>query len=222
MRELDSRTVEGVPTHPVVWVSWYDAMDYGRWLTTQIRTRGVVDGAQRVPTLVRLLREGDATSGGQPWAITLPSEAEWAQGPRGPTNAWRYPWGDEWDPNRANGLSDVATSIRTTSAVGCYPGGASPTSQNRTSVGGRIEELSGNAYEWTRSLWNDYPYEPDYDGRSIENVRASQSLGRVVRGGSFNGNASFLRSASRNAGPPTSRSVVLGFRVVASPFPLDS
>ena len=45
------------------------------------------------------------------------------------------------DPNRAN---YDKTGLNGTSAVGCFPGGASPTV---------AKTLSGNVLEWTRSLW---------------------------------------------------------------------
>src|SRR5205823_1157989 len=126
---LDARSLEGVATHPVVYVSWYEAMAYGRWLTSQVRMvggRGRPLALGLAASIVRLLCDGDAASGGQPWVITLPSEAEWERAARGPASAWRYPWGDAWDANRANGWEADEAAIEGTSAVGGYPGGASP------------------------------------------------------------------------------------------------
>jgi len=182
----------------VVWVAWYDALAYCEWLTEQLRAW---EGTPE--PLATLLRE-------QSWRVTLPSEAEWEKAARG-TDGRVYPWGDEPDPNRAN---YDETGIGTTSAAGCFPGGVS--------VYG-VEDLSGNVWEWTRSLWGEdwsnpafgYPYNPT-DGR--ENLEASRDVHRVLRGGSFGSNRRNVRCAYRFGNLPSYWGRGLGFRVVVSPF----
>ena len=92
-----------------------------------------------------------------------------------------------------------------TSAVGCFPGGASPYG---------VEDMSGNVLEWTRSLWGDnfiYPYDP-HDGR--ENLDASDNVPRVLRGGAFINDHQNVRCAYRY--PYGARLFLdpIGFRVV--------
>ncbi|MDM8550088.1 SUMF1/EgtB/PvdO family nonheme iron enzyme [Desulfobacterales bacterium HSG2] len=84
--------------HPVVNVSWHDAVAYCEWLTEKLREQG------------------------HQWQIQLPTEAQWEKAARG-TDGRIYPWGDEADPDRAN-YDD--TGIGKTSAVGCFPAGAGP------------------------------------------------------------------------------------------------
>ncbi len=184
--------------HPVVGITWYEALAYTRWLTERLREEaaqrleaGVEDEAAW--TFWQGLREGR-------WVVTLPSEAEWEKAARG-VDGRRYPWGDDPDPNRAN---YDETGIGTTSAVGCFPGGASPCG---------VEEMSGNVWEWCRTKWED----------SYENYRGDDDLEgdalRVLRGGSFDLNPGGVRCAVRGRLDPDFHWNLYGFRlVVASPF----
>src|SRR5437867_18933 len=85
----------------------------------------------------------------------LPSEDEWEAAARGP-QGFRYPWGDQWEPGRAN-----ADSLRD----GFAPAGAS--SLGRSWVG--AVDLIGNAWEWTAAAAADARGQP----------------GHVIKGGAF-------------------------------------
>jgi formylglycine-generating enzyme required for sulfatase activity len=75
--------------------------------------------------------------------------------------------------------------------------------------------MTGNTWEWTSSLYQNYPYKFD-DGR--ENA-ADDTAHRVVRGGSWYDNSGVARVSSRRYVLPGGRSDNLGVRVVcASPM----
>ncbi|MCA9873665.1 MAG: SUMF1/EgtB/PvdO family nonheme iron enzyme, partial [Anaerolineales bacterium] len=74
-------------------------------------------------------------------------------------------------------------------------------------------DMSGNVWEWTRSLFESYPNQAD-DGR--ENMAADGS--RVVRGGSWRNFQVFARAAFRGYDVPDARLDVNGFRVVVVRF----
>lgn len=191
----DPDSLGGLPNHPVVNVSWYDALAYCEWLTEIL-----IEWEGMPEPLAGLLRDAG-------WCITLPSEAEWEKAARG-TDGRIYPWGEDVEPDRAN---YVDAGIGATSPVGCFPGGVSPYG---------VEELSGNVWEWTRSLLSDYPYPMGgKEQAQRENLEASRDEHRVLRGGSFLDSGSLVRCPYRYRLSPNLCLRNLGFRVVASPFP---
>jgi formylglycine-generating enzyme required for sulfatase activity len=171
----DGEIPSGKEDHPVVNVSWEDAMDFCQWLS-QETGKGFV----------------------------LPSEAEWEKAARG-TDGRIYPWGDE-DPTAE--LCNFSVNVGDTTPVGNYsPEGDSPY---------ECADMAGNVWEWTRSVYKDYPYDSE-DGR--EDLDAGGDVRRVVRGGAFDFPEYYVRCAFRLDGDfPDYRFWYFGFRVVVSPF----
>jgi formylglycine-generating enzyme required for sulfatase activity len=202
-------------SRPVVYVGWRDALQYCAWLTDKLKDMAV----RRMKDWAMSESEKHFWAGldsGELVAI-LPSEAEWEKAARGPIAASEegstaqgnnaiYPWGNDFDPNKAN---TAETGLGTTSPVGCFSMGASPFG---------ILDMAGNVWEWTRTLWgNDfinssffYPYTSS-DGR--ENLQANDSMLRVIRGGSFFYHSWHTRISSRGRSIPPEWDWDIGFRV---------
>jgi formylglycine-generating enzyme required for sulfatase activity len=187
--EVDARSLDDSDNYPVRYVSWHDANAYCQWLTQHL-----FDGKGVSELLRTLVQDGG-------YRVRLPSEAEWEKAARG-TDGRRYPWGADPNSNRAN---YVDTGIGDTSAVGCFSGGVSPYG---------VEEMIGNVWEWTRSLRDNYPYDPA-DGREDANAGGP----RVLRGGAFDLSSRNVRCASRGGLSPDLRFGLSGVRVVVSPSP---
>jgi toxoflavin biosynthesis protein ToxD len=154
------------PDHPVVYISWKAALAYAAWL---------------------------AKTTGERWR--LPTEEEWEKAARG-TDGRIYPWGNTFDPSRANteegGPGD-------TTPVGSYPSGASPY--------GALD-MAGNVEEWC-GLPPDSPLlrPGGWDGEP----RASTGY---LAGGSFDDNPILARCAHRSQLIIGERTDSSGFRLV--------
>lgn len=154
---------------PVTDVSWEDAQQFCLWLSEMTAVQ-----------------------------YRLPTEAEWEYAARG-SDGRRFPWGDDWDPARANTRDSGSGGI---TPVGTHPAGASPFG---------CLDMAGNVWEWTASLDAPYPYRPD-DGREDPGAPGR----RILRGGSFANPHGFARCACRFRLAPTVRNEFLGFRLARS------
>ena len=99
---------------PVAGITWHEAQAYCSWLTEHLRSTGEI---------------------GRDEVVRLPRESEWEYAARG-RDARTWPWGNEWDPARANTSEG---QVGRTTPIGIYPDGASPFG---------VLDMAGNVWEW--------------------------------------------------------------------------
>lgn len=162
------------PSYPVVGISWYEATAFCRWLTQH---------------------HGYNPEG---YTYQLPSEAEWEFAARGPERR-TYPWGEEEPDTEYANYGGIYIG---TSAVGCFPLGATPEG---------VMDLSGNVWEWMRNTYRLYPYNP-HDGREQPDDPAQSHF--VLRGAGWRDRPFSLQTSDRNLFAPATASNFAGFRLV--------
>jgi len=176
---------EQADDHPVVNVSWNDAVEFCKWLSKKTSQ-----------------------------AVSLPTEAQWEYACRAGTKT-AYPWGDDPDDGKGWANAADQTGKKTfgqhwaafswddryafTSPVGKFKANAFG-----------LYDMIGNAWEWC-SDW----YDGKYYANANKTDPSGPASGwfRGLRGGSWGDGARNCRSANRGGNAPDSRSGLIGFRV---------
>ena len=204
--------------HPVVGISFFEALAFIRWLEKRWRAAGFIE---------------------PDWQVRLPSELEWEKAARGglqlpelpvqadvpilisvydsfferlvenPHPKRPFPWGNEPSTNHANFREKNSKLFDESTNLGfCFPKGRSPLG---------CCDMSGNVWEWTRSLLRPYPYDAE-DGRESEAVQLYHTI--ALRGGAFWSSEDQIQTVSRIGRSPNTRSDSIGFRIcVVVPIP---
>jgi formylglycine-generating enzyme required for sulfatase activity len=119
----------------------------------------------------------------------LPTEAQWEFAARGGVSTQNYEY------SGSNDVNAVAWWFNNTYY---YYGSSRPVATKQANELG-VSDMSGNVWEWCESWY------PGYEGSY-----------RVIRGGSWNGNANYCRVADRGNSNPSNSLNVIGFRVARS------
>ena len=198
--DYDDETRHEVRISRGFWLGKYEVMQREWGAVMGTNPSGFLDCGPRCPVdgvswedaqaFIRELNERESGSG---YEYRLPTEAEWEYAARAGTTGIRYGELDEvaWH----SGNSDEATHT-----VG----------QKRANVWG-LHDMLGNVSEWTGDWYGEYA-----SGLVTDPQGPSIGTFRVIRGGSWNGNAAYVRSAYRSARPLGSRRNNFGFRLVRS------
>jgi formylglycine-generating enzyme required for sulfatase activity len=150
-------------------------------------------------------------------AYTLPSEAQWEYACRAGTTT-PFHFGDTISPELANYDGNYAYAdgpkgiyCEQTTPVGMFPANA-----------WGLHAMHGDVWEWCLDEWHEGYEGAPTDGRAwVDGTEGDKSKEtkktRLLRGGSWDNNPRFCRSACRHLARPVDARYGVGFRVVCLP-----
>ncbi len=215
-RELPDDRGWGRGKRPVVSLDWYDAVEYCNWLSE-------ASGLKPCYTLDKKKTDpGNANKfelDRRRWTVScdwnangyrLPTEAEWEYAARDRGREIRF--GNNRDILEVSSANFNPAILISYSEPGSSRGRTLPVGSLVPNALG-IHDMVGNAWEWCWDWYGDYP-------RSFETLKdprgpASGAL-RVLRGGSWETDASVVRAAFRGDSIGFYLSASKGFRVLRS------
>ena len=150
-------------------------------------------------------------SGFADWETRLPTEAEWECACRAGTET------EFWNGDGEAALEEIGW-------YGTNSGGETHRVGEKPGNPWGLYDMHGNVFEWCLDLWDAETYRMRQHG--VEDPCSSKrDVGegdRVLRGGSWLGNAGFCRSAYRFRNWPGSRVRLIGFRLALVPGPVKA
>jgi formylglycine-generating enzyme required for sulfatase activity/energy-coupling factor transporter ATP-binding protein EcfA2 len=132
----------------------------------------------------------------------LPAETEWEYAARADSQT-RYWWDNQIGGKQANcdGCGSQWDNQKT-APVGKFPA---------NEFG--LHDTAGNVWEWVQDCWHDNFESAPKDERAWTEEDGGDCNARVIRGGSWDSDSAWVRSAQRGGGRPDYRSGSIGFRL---------
>jgi len=182
---------EQTDRHPVVCVSYDDALAYIAWLNKSSKPEDDLNGLK--PT------------------YRLPTEAEWEYACRAGTKT-EFFWGDDEEDGKGylNATGKDEGYKYSFSFVDGYTDQTSPVGSFKPNPWG-LYDMLGEVCEWTSDWYEDYP-----NGSVTDPKGATSGSYRVLRGGSWLDSPASCRCACRGCGAPEGRDARCGMRVALS------
>ncbi|MEN8904815.1 MAG: SUMF1/EgtB/PvdO family nonheme iron enzyme, partial [Clostridiales bacterium] len=181
-------------SHPVIHVNWYEAWMFCELLGCKLPTEAQWEYACRATTNVETL---DTEVADKNVCTNMPFNT----GENLPTDKSNYNGNYPYNNN----------------PKGEYKQDTMPVMSYEANDFG-LFEMHGNVWEWCNDWYDENYYKVCIDENIIENPSGpEESSYCVLRGGSWDGNAGYCRSANRGHDYPSSRDYSPGFRVVGSP-----
>ena len=191
--------------NPVQMVDWYDAV---KWCNARSQQAGLTLVYYQNAALTQVYTNAELTPYVN-WSASgyrLPTEAEWEKAARGGLSRQRFPWGSTISENAANYYGATASFSYDLGPSGynsSFTNGVIPYTSPAgyfAANGYGLCDMAGNAYAW---CWDWYG--TSYVGGNDPHGPAT-GTSRVLRGGSWNGDAYFLRCAYRDDDSPADAS----------------